>query len=157
VTIDLVDVLGVVARWWADYDEARFDAWAALVTHDVHFTCRSDTGATEYEEFIRADVRGREAFVSWQTEHRTNSPYPLRHHATNVHVTATRGGEADFASYLFVTHIERGVPRNLSSGTCTGTVRDDGGAPRLAALRVVLDTMDSVALTDRVLERTGRG
>ena len=75
--------------------------------------------------------------------------YPLRHIASNVHLTATRSGEADFRSYLFETQIVDGAVSNVSSGVVVGTVRaDDGGAPRFADLRVVLDFTDSVTFTD---------
>src|SRR4051812_1679985 len=98
-------VQGALGRWWFDYDAGNFDAWPVMFTPDIHFTCRTDTGATEYEEFVRADLHDLTSFLEWQTEHRTNSPYPLRHNASNVHLTAARENEVDFASYLFVTQI----------------------------------------------------
>jgi hypothetical protein len=134
-------------KWWFNYDEGNFSVLEGLLTHDTHFTCRSDTGETAYEEFIRADVRGRDEVMAWQTGHRRNSPYPLRHNATNVHVIGSFDGEAAFASYVFVTHIVDGTVANLSSGICTGAVQEEGGAPRLAALEVVLDKMDSDVFT----------
>jgi hypothetical protein len=147
--VDLGAVQQLLATWWFNYDEGNFSVLEGLLTHDTHFTCRSDTGETAYEEFIRADVRGRDEVMAWQTGHRRNSPYPLRHNATNVHVIGGFDGEAAFASYIFVTHIVDGTVANLSSGICTGAVREEGGAPRLAALEVVLDTMDSDVFTAR--------
>jgi SnoaL-like domain len=138
----------LIAKWWFDYDEGRFDALRDLLTPDVHFSCRSDTGATEYEEFIRADVRGRDEVMAWQTEHRRNSPYPLRHNGTNVHVGETTGDQATFESYIFVTQVVDGNPSNLSSGICRGAVRDEGGTLRICELEVVLDTMTSVPFTE---------
>ncbi|HEX8804642.1 MAG TPA: nuclear transport factor 2 family protein [Acidimicrobiales bacterium] len=146
--IDLPAVQGLLASWWFAYDRGDFDAWPDHFTADAHFSCRSDSGETAFEEFIRADVRGRDEVVAWQVEHRRNSPYPLRHMATNVHLTATRAAEVDFASYLFVTQILGQAVSNVSSGVVLGTVRDDEGVPRIADLRVVLDFTDSVAFTD---------
>ncbi len=141
--VELAAVQNLLASWWFDYDRGDFAAWPGYFTADAHFACRSDSGQAPYEDFIRADVRGRDALVAWQVDHRRNSPYPLRHNCTNVHVTASRPGEADFRSYLFVTHIVGGAVANLSSGLCVGTVREDGAAVRLADLRVILDTTDS--------------
>ena len=137
----------LIARWWFNYDEANFDAWPDMVADDAHFTCRTDTGQTDYEDFVRADVTGKQAFLDWQTDHRRNSPYPLRHNGTNVHLTGRSGNEATFSSYIFVTQIVGGAVANLSSGLCTGIVREEGGVLKLAELNVVLDTQDSDVLT----------
>jgi hypothetical protein len=150
--MDLSTVQNTLACWWFDYDSAAFELWPSLVTDDVVFTCRSDTGNTSYEEFIRANVQGRDNFLAWQRDHRNNSPYPLRHNATNVHLTRATESEADFRSYIFVTQILDGKVSNLSSGPCSGTVRVQDGEPRLAALHVVLDTEDSVVLSTRQVE-----
>jgi hypothetical protein len=103
---------------------------------------------TEYEEFVRADFHGRDDVMAWQREHRLDSPYPLRHNGTNVHVVARRGDEADFSSYIYVTQIVDGVS-NLSTAIVTGTVRRDGNGLRLAALHVALDTMTSTPLREQ--------
>ncbi len=146
--IATADVVELVGRWWWSYDEALFDVLTDLLTDDVHFTCRTDTGQTDYEEFVRADVQGRDAVMAWQREHRLDSPYPLRHHGTDVHVTSRRDAEADFASYIFVTQIVDGVS-NLSTAIVRGTVRDEGGAVHISALHVVLDTETSRPLRER--------
>jgi len=65
-----------------------------------------------------------------------------------VHLTDVRADDADFRSYLFVTHVVGGGVGNLASGTCSGTVRMHDGAVRIADLRVVLDFTDSVAFAD---------
>jgi hypothetical protein len=158
MTIELTTVQGLLGAWWCAYDEGDFDAWPAFFTPDTHFSCRSDSGETAFEEFLRADVRGRDDVVAWQAAHRRNSPYPLRHMAANVHLTAARPGEVDFRSYLFVTHVVEGAVVNLSTGVVVGTVRADGaddahgggrgGTPRFADLRLVLDFTDSVTFTD---------
>jgi hypothetical protein len=51
-------------------------------------------------------------------------------------------------SYIFVTHIVNSSVSSLSSGLCSGTVRLEQGCAKLAALHVVLDTQDSVVLSD---------
>ena len=141
--IDPGSVRNLLTSWWFDYDQGDFAAWPAYFTADAHFSCRSDSGQTDYEEFIRADVSGRDELLRWQEEHRRNSPYPLRHHGINVHVTRATAVDADFRSYLFVTQIVAGAVSNLSTGIVLGTVRDEDGELRFADLRVILDTTDS--------------
>jgi len=139
----------LIGRWWWNYDQGNFDVLAALLTSDMHFSCRTDTGATDFEEFVRVDVTGRDEVMTWQTDHRVNSPYPLRHNGTNVHVVEQRDDDATFASYIFVTHIVEGAVASLSSGIVNGEVRVEDGSLRIARLEVVLDTMHSVPFRDR--------
>jgi hypothetical protein len=141
--IDLSGVQNLLTSWWFEYDHGNFDVWPQYFTADAHFSCRSDSGKTAFEEFVTADVRGRDNIVAWQVDHRRASPYPLRHNGTNIHVTSVRNGEAEFRSYLFVTQIVGGTVSNLSSGLCFGTVREEDGALKLAELRVILDFTDS--------------
>jgi hypothetical protein len=145
-TADVSELLG---RWWFNYDEGQFDVLESLLTEDAHFTCRTDTGKTDYEDFVRADFRGRQAIMAWQTRHRLDSPYPLRHMGINVHVTGRRGDEATFSSYLFVTHIVAGRVTNLSTAIVTGAARLEAGRARLSVLHVVLDTQTSVVFRAR--------
>lgn len=153
MVVDLCAVQGLIGSWWFDYDHGEFDCFGDYFTADAHFSCRSDSGRTEFEEFIRADVTGHDAVVAWQVEHRTNSPYPLRHFGTNVHLTTARADEADFRSYLFCTHIVGGAVSNLASGVVAGTVRREDGSLQFADLRVVLDFTDSVAFSEATLQR----
>ena len=148
--IDLGAVQNLIASWWFDYDQGDFDAWPDYFTADARFSCRSDSGKTAFEEFVTADVRGRDEVVAWQVDHRSNSPYPLRHNGTNVHLREVRQVEADFRSYLFVTQIVDGAVSNLSSGLCLGTVREEGGKLRIAELRVILDFTDSEVFSTAV-------
>jgi 3-phenylpropionate/cinnamic acid dioxygenase small subunit len=141
--LDLGAVQNLITSWWFDYDQGNFDAWPAYFTADAHFTCRSDSGKTAFEEFVTADVSGRDALLEWQEDHRRNSPYPLRHNGTNVHVTDVAGAGATFRSYIFVTQIVDGAVSNLSTGHCLGKVREEDGAARIAELHVVLDCTDS--------------
>lgn len=145
--IELPAVQNLVASWWYDYDQANFEEWPRYFTEDAHFSCRSDSGQTAFEEFIRADVHGRTELLAWQTDHRLHSPYPLRHNGTNVHLTGSGALEADFRSYLFVTTVSGGVA-NTASGRCVGTVRIESGALRFADMQVILDFTDSRVLAD---------
>lgn len=141
--VDSSAVRDLITSWWFDYDQGDFDAWPDYFADDARFSCRSDSGATAFEEFVTADVSGKEAVLAWQQEHRRSSPYPLRHNGTNVHVSAVRGAEADFRSYIFVTHVVGGAVANLSSGIVLGSVREEGGRLRFTDMRVILDFTDS--------------
>jgi hypothetical protein len=140
--IDPAAVQDLMAKWWFNYDEGHFDVLRDLVTEDVHAVTRTDTGQTDYEEFVRSDTRGRDDMIAWQRQHRVDSPYPLRHNGTNIHIVENRGEQATFASYIFVTQIADGVS-NLSTGIVRGVVRDETGTLRIAELDVTLDTMES--------------
>lgn len=145
--IELSVVQNLVASWWYDYDQGDFGVWPRYFTTDAHFSCRSDSGQTAFEEFIRADVTGAEQLLAWQEDHRRNSPYPLRHNGTNVHITASEDDAAQFRSYIFVTQIVGGAVSNLASGICAGTVRREGDSVRFADMRVILDFADSDVFT----------
>ena len=136
----LVDLMG---HWWWSYDAGDFEALASMLTEDVHFTCCTDTGEADWEEFVRADIRGRDEVMEWQIDHRRNSPYPLRHNGTDVHVVEDCGDGATFASYIFVFHVVQGMPAPLPGGVVTGAVRRQGDTLTISALHIQLDTMDS--------------
>jgi hypothetical protein len=141
--IDPGHLSNLLGKWWFSYDEGHFDVLAALLTDDSHFTCRTDTDTVAWAEFARADVTGRDAVMEWQTEHRRNSPYPLRHAGTNVHIVEQRAGEATFASYITVSQIVDEMPSSVPGGVVTGVVRQVGDELRIAELHIVLDTMTS--------------
>ena len=143
------DVHELVAHWWFAYDNALFDEWPSLFSADARFTCRTDTGTTPYEEFVRADVAGRDAVLDWQTRHRLASPHPLRHHGENVHLTSASETGADFRSYIWVTQIVDGSPSPLSTAVVSGRVLVEDGQLRIDRLDVVLDTEDSTILAER--------
>jgi hypothetical protein len=150
--ISLDDVQNIIASWWFDYDQGDFDTFPGYFTADAHFSCRSDSGQTAFEEFVTADVNGRDEVVAWQIDHRSKSPYPLRHNGTNVHVTARGDQGASFRSYIFVTHVAASSVAPMASGLCFGSVRHEDGTLRLADLSVVLDFTDS-----RVFSEATRG
>ena len=143
------DVQQLIGHWWFAYDNAIYDEWPDLFTDYAHFTCRTDTGTTDYEEFVNAEVHGREAVLAWQTAHRQGSPSPLRHGGENVHISAETGDEAEFRSYIRVSQIVQGSPASLSTAVVTGTVRRVGERLQIAGLHVVLDTAESTTLGDR--------
>jgi hypothetical protein len=141
--IDPAALADVLARWWFNYDEGNFDVLTNLLTEDVHFTCRTDTDTVAWAEFARADMSGRDTVMRWQTAHRRDSPYPLRHHGTNVHIVEGRENEATFASYIHVTQVANESPVSIPGGVVTGAVRLEPDALRISELHVVLDTMTS--------------
>jgi hypothetical protein len=133
----------LLTSWWFDYDQGNFEAWPDYFAADARFSCRSDSGKTDFEEFVTADVSGKDAVLEWQIDHRRNSPYPLRHNGTNIHVSSSSGREADFRSYIFVTQIVGGAVSNLSSGIVLGSVREEDGRLRFTDMRVILDFTES--------------
>jgi hypothetical protein len=133
----------LIHRWWFNYDEGRMEVLADLLTDDCHLTSRTETGQHPYEEFIRSDSRGRDDAMAWTREHRRNSPYPLRHNALNVHVTAERGDELDLDSYLLVTQIVDRNPSPLSSGIVHLTLVRATDGYRIKRKDVVLDSIES--------------
>jgi hypothetical protein len=132
-----------INRYWYSYDEGYLDVLADLLADDCHLSSRTESGQHPFEEFIRSDNHGRGAAMAWTKEHRRDSPYPLRHHAANIHVVAERGDELDLESYLFVTQIIERRPSTLSSGIVHWTLRLTDDGYRLLAKDVVLDSIES--------------
>jgi hypothetical protein len=151
--IEPAAVQDLLGAWWFRYDEGDFDALTAMLTEDCHFTVRTDTDTVAWAEFARADVRGRDEVMTWQTEHRLASPYPLRHHGSNVHIVAATGDEASFASYINVTHVVDEMPAAIPGGVVRGVVRAEPDRLRLAELHVVLDTMTSQPMSGVMEQR----
>lgn len=147
--IEPADVQQLIGQWWFAYDNALFDEWPALWSADPRFTCRTDTGRTAFEDFVNAEVQGRDAVLAWQTDHRLHSPHPLRHHGENVHLVRADESTADFRSYIWVTQIVGGSPAPLSTAIVNGSVVVEDGGLRLSTLEVVLDTEDSTVLATK--------
>ena len=139
----LPEVQHLMAGWWFDYDQGNFETWAQYFTEDVRFACRTDSQTTSFEEFVTVDLAGRDAVLAWNTEHRSQSPYPLRHNGTNVHLVSAGDASGMFRSYIFVTHIVAGGVAPLASGICQGVVRREGSDLRFSELRLMLDFTDS--------------
>ncbi len=142
--IHIAELTELISRWWFHYDQGDFAALRELLHEDMHFSCSSDTGETDFEEFIQCDLHGVEEVMAWQSNHRLHSPYPLRHNGTNIHTTGRDGDATHFASYIFVTKVVNGMPHNISSGIVTGTVVPGSDHPVFRSMSVVLDTMDSL-------------
>ena len=132
-----------ISRYWFNYDEGHLDVIAGLLTDDCHLSSRTETGLHPQEEFIRSDNHGLDAAMAWTKDHRKHSPYPLRHHAANVHVVAERGDEIDLESYLFVTQIIDRKPSTLSSGIVHWTLKLTDDGYRVRRKDVVLDSIES--------------
>jgi hypothetical protein len=133
----------LINQYWFLYDEGRLGELAALLADDCHLRSRTETGRHPFEEFIASDNRGREVAMAWTKEHRKHSPYPLRHHAANIHVLAERGDKLDLDSYLFVTQIIDRTPSTLSSGIVHWTLRLTEGVYKVLSKEVVLDSNES--------------
>ena len=148
----------LINRWWFNYDEGNLAVLDELLADDCHLSSRTELGTHPHEEFIRSDSRGRDAAMVWTKEHRRHSPYPLRHHAANIHVVAERGDELDLDSYLFVTQIIDRRPSTLSSGIVHWTLVRDNDGYRVLRQDVVLDSIESAPFQDveHVADRTTR-
>jgi len=140
---DRLEAHELIHRWWLNYDEGHLGVLRDLLADDCHLSSRTDRGEHPHEQFIRSDTRGRELAMAWTREHRAKSPYPLRHNATNVHVTAERGDEIDLDSYLFVTQIVERRPVALSSGIVHWTLVRTAAGYRVRRQDVVLDAIES--------------
>ena len=132
-----------INRYWFTYDEGHLDALEGFLHEDCHLSSRTETGQHPFEDFIRSDNQGREAAMAWTRDHRRHSPYPLRHHAANIHVIAEREDELDLESYLFVTEIVDRKPSTLSSGIVRWTLMLTEDGYRVRAKEVVLDSIES--------------
>ena len=133
----------LIHRWWVNYDEGNLGVLRDLLADGCHMSSRTDRGQHPHEDFIRSDNRGREAAMAWTKEHRARSPYPLRHHATNIHVTAERGEEIDLDSYLFVNQIVERRPTPVSSGVVRWTLVSTPSGYQVRRQQVVLDSIES--------------
>ncbi|MCV7092138.1 nuclear transport factor 2 family protein [Mycobacterium interjectum] len=146
--ISLPELQEFIARFWHDYDEAHYDELAVSYAEDVHYLTRSDSGASPFEELMSPELRGRDAVMEWMSEHRKQSPYPLRHHATNLHRTGVDGDVTRARFYIFVNQIANFVPFAVSSGVVDVGVRRGANGLEFAEMNVILDTTNSVLLSE---------
>jgi SnoaL-like domain len=150
--ITLPELQEFIAGFWYHYDEAHYDELAASYADDAHYLTRSDTGASPFEELMSPELQGREAVIGWMSEHRKQSPYPLRHHATNVHRTGSDGATTRVRFYIFVNQIANFVPFAVSSGVVNVGVRREATGLAFTDMEVVLDTRNSVLLSELTAE-----
>lgn len=146
--ISLTELQEFVAEFWFHYDEAHYDELAARYAEDARYLTRSDSGAGPFEELMSPELHGRGAVMGWLSDHRRQSPYPLRHHATNVHRTGTDGGVVRARFYIFVNQIVNYVPFAVSSGVANVAVRRGAKALEFTEMEIVLDTTYSVPLSE---------
>ncbi len=151
--ITLSELQEFIAGFWYHYDEAHYDKLAASCAADVRYLTRSDTGASPFEELMSPELHGRDAVMQWLSEHRKQSPYPLRHHATNVHRAGTDGDVSRARFYIFVNQVANFVPFAVSSGVVNVAVRRGATGLEFTEMDVVLDTQDSVLLSELHAER----
>ncbi|MBO0676691.1 nuclear transport factor 2 family protein [Mycolicibacterium sp. S2-37] len=146
-----------VSAFWFNYDEAHFDELAVAFAEDARYVSRSDSGASPFEELMSPELRGRESVMQWLSAHRDESPYPLRHHATNLHRTGTDGDTVRARFYIFVNQIANFVPFAVSSGVANVAVRRGAGGLEFTEMEVILDTTNSVLLSERSADATSTG
>ncbi|WIM86235.1 nuclear transport factor 2 family protein [Candidatus Mycobacterium wuenschmannii] len=146
--ITLSDLQEFIAAFWYAYDEAHFEELTANLAEDVHYVTRSDSGASPFEELMSPEMHGRAAVMEWMTEHRRQSPYPLRHHATNIHRTGRDGPATTARFYILVNQIANFVPFAVSSGVVDVSVRRGSSGLMFTDMEVVLDTQNSVLLSE---------
>ncbi len=152
--ITLPELQEFIAGFWYHYDEAHYDELAARYAEDVHYVSRSDSGASPFEELMSPELHGRDAVMEWLSEHREQSPYPLRHHATNVHRIGADGEVTRVRFYIFVNQIANFVPFAVSSGVVDGGIRREASGLVFTEMDVVLDTQNSVLLSELHAEST---
>jgi hypothetical protein len=146
--VTLPELQEFIGNFWYHYDEAHYDELAASYADDVHYVTRSDSGASPFEELMSPELRGRDAVMEWLSDHRKQSPYPLRHHATNVHRTGTDGDVTRARFYILVNQIANFVPFAVSSGVVNVGVRRATAGLVFTEMDVVLDATDSVLLSE---------
>lgn len=152
--IALSDLQDFIAGYWYAYDEARYDDMAAAKAEDIRFITRSDSGASPFEELMSPELHGRDAVMEWLTDHRKQSPYPLRHHATNLHRTGVDGEVTRARFYIFVNQIANFVPFAVSSGVANVGVRRIAGGLEFTEMEMILDTTNSVLLSELAADST---
>jgi hypothetical protein len=143
-----------IAGFWFHYDEAHYDEMAAAFAEDARYVSRSDSGASPFEELMSPELNGRDTVMEWLSEHRRESPYPLRHHATNLHRTEVDGDTVRARFYIFVNQITNFVPFAVSSGVANVAVRRGAAGLEFTEMEVILDTTNSVLLSERSADAT---
>ena len=153
--ISLAELQSFIGRFWYHYDQADYAAMGAAFASDAVYFSRSDSGSCPFEESLAADLSTAAEIVPWLTEHRQASPYPLRHHTTNLHITGTDGDITSARFYIFVNQITNFVPFAVSSGVTEVGVRRKAGDPaelEFTKMSVILDATNSEPLSGAGLQ-----
>lgn len=146
--ITLPELQEFIAGFWYHYDEADYDELAARYAENIRYVSRSTDGASPFEELMSPQLQGRDAVLRWLTEHREQSPYPLRHHATNLHRIGVSGDITRARFYIFVNQVANFVPFAVSSGVAEVGVRRGPEGLEFTDMDVVLDTANSMLLAE---------
>ncbi|GAA4539182.1 nuclear transport factor 2 family protein [Mycobacterium paraffinicum] len=146
--ITLAELQEFIGEFWYHYDEAHYDELALRYADDLRYVTRSDSGASPFEELMSPELTGRDAVIQWLSQHRMQSPYPLRHHATNVHRTGADGNVTRARFYILVNQIANFVPFAVSSGVVNVAVRRGDDGLQFSEMDVVLDATNSVLLAE---------
>jgi SnoaL-like domain len=152
--ITLSEVQEFVAGFWYHYDQGHFDQLAARIADEMDYRSRSDSGACPFEELLAAELHGGASTLAWLTQHRLENPYPLRHHATNVHRTGVDGEVTTARFYLYVNQITGNVPFDVSSGVVDIGIRRGERGLLFTSMRVVLDAEDSIPMAEYLAAKT---
>ncbi|BBY18261.1 nuclear transport factor 2 family protein [Mycolicibacterium litorale] len=155
--IALSELQDFIGSFWYHYDEAHYDDMAAAYSDEIRYVSRSDNGASPFEELMSPELVGRDNVMEWLSDHRKESPYPLRHHATNVHRTGTDGEVTRARFYIFVNQIANYVPFAVSSGVANVAVRRGANGLEFTEMEVILDTTNSVLLSEYSADTAASG
>lgn len=136
----------LLGAWWYDYDAADMAAWPRHFTVDAEYVSRSDSRASRFEAVVSGRYRGREELVAGLGASRMEGIAPLRHLCTNLHLLPNSDGDAAFRCYLLVTRVEAEQAVPIATACCTGRLRIENGALRIAAIELVFDLTDSAPL-----------
>ncbi|ORV49396.1 polyketide cyclase [Mycolicibacter engbaekii] len=153
--ISLAELQSFIGRFWYHYDQADYAQMGAAFAGDAVYLSRSDSGSCPFEESLAADLSTAAEIVPWLTEHRQASPYPLRHHTTNLHITGTDGDITSARFYIFVNQVTNFVPFAVSSGVAEVDVRRRGsgsGELEFTKMSVILDVTNSEPLSGAGLQ-----
>ncbi|MGZ5391471.1 MAG: polyketide cyclase [Mycobacterium sp.] len=146
--ITLSEVQEFIAGFWFHYDQGHFDELAFRVGDEMDYVSRSESGACPFEDLLKAELHGGAETMAWLTQHRNESPYPLRHHATNIFRIGVDGAVTKVRFYLFVNQITNAVPFAVSSGVVDVGIRRADHGLVLTSMKVILDADDSVPFTE---------
>lgn len=145
--ISLAELQNFVGEFWYHYDQAHYPELAAAFAENAVYLSRSEFGDCPFEESLTADLSGKTEVMAWLTEHRQASPYPLRHHTSNLHITGSEGDITSARFYIFVNQVSNYVPFAVSSGVAEVDIRRSGDGFEFTKLSVILDARNSEPLS----------
>lgn len=146
--ISLAEIQEFFGQFWYHYDSGHYPEVSRCFADDARYISRSESGASPFEDVLASDLTGRDEIMSWLSEHREGSPYPLRHNGTNIHRTGTDGDVTQVRSYIFVTQVSNHVPFAVSSGVLeTGIQRGPDGL-QFTRFDLIMDTDNSVPFAE---------